>query len=369
MVGFLEATAAPSKGPAELLDAARKAAAANQLDKSPVSGPAGSKNPFADVQRSGVLVGLDVDLGKEGLSGLRPIYLTSQGVYSPKGFGSFGAKTTYVAQLKAKPGYAIGGLKLKQADGVRAVNIIYMKMNGAVLDEKDSYESGWAGNTKVGSEVLIDGHGAPLVGLHGNEDDDKVIGVGIQCVKNPAITARPTTSTAPVAGAAPTPGAETTSEEATDEAAASSTLNAGSLVVPLIMFGLVTVPLLLVGLMFIGKKSSTRQPRPGTPPPWVATGGGGLALEHYEYRMPKQWDPSASNGATKSMTMGMIGLVAWCLPIVGIPLTIYGLTQGLKGLQSERAGMAIFGIILNAIGLIMGIVNAIALAMMAMGKL
>jgi hypothetical protein len=31
--------------------------------------------------------------------------------------------------------------------------------------------------------------------------------------------------------------------------------------------------------------------------------------------------------------------------------------------------MAIFGIILNAIGLIMGIVNAIALAMMAMGKL
>lgn len=56
--------------------------------------------------------------------------------------------------------------------------------------------------------------------------------------------------------------------------------------------------------------------------------------------------------------MGIIGLIAWFIPIIGAPITIIGLIFGIKGLKSLKRGVAIAGIVLSTIGLLATIVNA-----------
>ena len=42
--------------------------------------------------------------------------------------------------------------------------------------------------------------------------------------------------------------------------------------------------------------------------------------------------------ATASMILGIIGLVAWFLPILGLPINIIGLLIGILGLKFEKKG-------------------------------
>ena len=62
--------------------------------------------------------------------------------------------------------------------------------------------------------------------------------------------------------------------------------------------------------------------------------------------------------ATASLVLGLVAIVGWCIPLVGVPLTITGLVLGIKGLGSSRRGMAIAGITLCTIFLMLSIVNA-----------
>jgi hypothetical protein len=62
--------------------------------------------------------------------------------------------------------------------------------------------------------------------------------------------------------------------------------------------------------------------------------------------------------AIASLVLGIIGLFAWCLPIVGLPVTITGLVLGIKGLKSSAKGMATAGIALCILGLVASIINA-----------
>ncbi len=69
--------------------------------------------------------------------------------------------------------------------------------------------------------------------------------------------------------------------------------------------------------------------------------------------------PSAGGGkAIASLCLGLLGLVAWFLPIIGLPTTITGLVLGIKSLHGPRQGMAIAGIVLCIIGLVASISNA-----------
>ncbi len=69
--------------------------------------------------------------------------------------------------------------------------------------------------------------------------------------------------------------------------------------------------------------------------------------------------PAAGGGkAIASLCLGLFGLVAWFLPIIGFPVTITGLVLGIKSLKGMRKGMATAGIVLCIIGLVATTANA-----------
>jgi hypothetical protein len=47
-----------------------------------------------------------------------------------------------------------------------------------------------------------------------------------------------------------------------------------------------------------------------------------------------------------SLVLGLVGLVAWVVPIAGLPITIVGLVVGAKALKRARRGMAVAGTVL-----------------------
>ena len=69
--------------------------------------------------------------------------------------------------------------------------------------------------------------------------------------------------------------------------------------------------------------------------------------------------PAAGGGkAIASLWLGLFGLIAWLLPIIGFPTTITGLVLGFKSLSGPRRGMATVGIVLCIIGLVLTTANA-----------
>jgi len=253
-------------------DAIAAGQAAQHVDRSPCSCSANGLTPFSESPRGALLVGFDIDLGREGLAGLRPIYRTAQGPYSTRGLGSFAAgKTTFQLKLEAKPGYAIGGIRVKQSDGVRAISLVFRKLNGLKLDENDSYETGWAGNTRAGDEVLLDSHESVVIGVHGFAEGEAVLGIGLICLRA-AEGAEPPSATILSPGDGPV---TLSSVDGTDSSGFFDSLMAptGNLLVPLIMFGLVTAPVLVFGVIMVSRRNRPRHRlRPFGPPPWVATG-------------------------------------------------------------------------------------------------
>ena len=63
--------------------------------------------------------------------------------------------------------------------------------------------------------------------------------------------------------------------------------------------------------------------------------------------------------AVAALVLGIIGLIAWLLPILGYPVTIVGLVLGIKSVKSEKRGMAIAGIVMCSIGLVLSLINSI----------
>lgn len=60
-----------------------------------------------------------------------------------------------------------------------------------------------------------------------------------------------------------------------------------------------------------------------------------------------------------SFILGLIGLVAWLLPILGLPIQIIALIFGIQGLSSPtKKNFAIAAIVLAILGLMLSIVNA-----------
>jgi hypothetical protein len=77
-----------------------------------------------------------------------------------------------------------------------------------------------------------------------------------------------------------------------------------------------------------------------------------------------------SGKATTSMVLGLVGIVAWFLPIIGLPVTITGLVFGIKSRNSAGRSKAIAGIVLCSIFLAASVINAaIGVYMGATGRL
>ncbi len=71
-----------------------------------------------------------------------------------------------------------------------------------------------------------------------------------------------------------------------------------------------------------------------------------------------------------SMVLGIVGFLAWCIPLFGYPVCITGLILGIVGLNKGGKGMAIAGIVMCSITLLFTVVNsAIGAYMGATGQL
>jgi len=68
--------------------------------------------------------------------------------------------------------------------------------------------------------------------------------------------------------------------------------------------------------------------------------------------------PQSPGKATASLVLGIIGLIAWFLPIIGFPITIVGLVLGVKGMESIKRDRAVAGVVLCIIGLVATIINS-----------
>lgn len=69
-------------------------------------------------------------------------------------------------------------------------------------------------------------------------------------------------------------------------------------------------------------------------------------------------DSSKNKKAEVGLVLGIISLLAWLLPLVGLPVAIIGLVYGIKGLKSLKHRVAIIAIVLSSVGLVATIANA-----------
>lgn len=80
------------------------------------------------------------------------------------------------------------------------------------------------------------------------------------------------------------------------------------------------------------------------------------------YQMPQPpggyYQPEKKGLSIASMVLGLIGLVAWLLPLVGYPVIIPGLILGIIGRKQGGKSYATAGIILCIITLVLTLINS-----------
>ena len=77
--------------------------------------------------------------------------------------------------------------------------------------------------------------------------------------------------------------------------------------------------------------------------------------QNNSYQVPQEEEKGMS---IASMVLGIVGFIAWCLPIAGYPVTIVGIVLGVKGMKKGGKGMAIAGIIMCTITLVLTLINS-----------
>jgi len=63
--------------------------------------------------------------------------------------------------------------------------------------------------------------------------------------------------------------------------------------------------------------------------------------------------------AVTSLVLGIASLLMWCCPLLGVPMAGTGLILGIVAMKGSNRGMAIAGVVLNAVGLLLAIANAV----------
>lgn len=60
-----------------------------------------------------------------------------------------------------------------------------------------------------------------------------------------------------------------------------------------------------------------------------------------------------------SMVLGIVGFVAWFLPLLGYPVTITGLVLGCLARKDRKNGFNLAGIVLSIITLVLTLINSL----------
>jgi hypothetical protein len=187
--------------------AAENAISRRLVDKTRMLGFGIEKAVFSELPPEGaILVGFDLGIGNfmdiETIYALRAVYRTEDGEASYGEHGLFKDKHTTgkrvikskvlrTMRVRARPGYAVGGLTIRSGLNINGLSIMFMRINGATLDPRQTYESDWIGDRTGGSEASISGDGAPVVGVFGNKDQDHVIALGLTYIRQPRREATP----------------------------------------------------------------------------------------------------------------------------------------------------------------------------------
>ena len=91
------------------------------------------------------------------------------------------------------------------------------------------------------------------------------------------------------------------------------------------------------------------------------------------YEDSDDWDDPEEERLEKkgstALTIGIVAMIAWLLPIVGLPVAVTGLVFGSQGARAQENGKAIAGIVLSAVGLMLTIGNSILGIMLMQGQL
>jgi len=108
-------------------------------------------------------------------------------------------------------------------------------------------------------------------------------------------------------------------------------------------------------------------PQGYAPPPYPSQPGASPYGGQYNTQPQNK---TGSGGAIASLVLGIFGVFAWLIPLIGYPVTIIGLILGIKGRKSDKRGMATAGMVLSIIFLVLSIINsAIGAYMGATGQL
>jgi hypothetical protein len=129
----------------------------------------------------GMLVGLEVGLGHaygvELVQAIQPRFQTPAGEVMGRKFGTNFTKTVSV---KARPGYAIGAIRVKAGLVVNGFSVTFMRIKGNTLDPNDSYPSDWIGDqTGGGGPTVLGGDGALIIGIIGRRSATDCNGLGL----------------------------------------------------------------------------------------------------------------------------------------------------------------------------------------------
>ncbi|MCM1107130.1 MAG: DUF4190 domain-containing protein [Blautia sp.] len=88
------------------------------------------------------------------------------------------------------------------------------------------------------------------------------------------------------------------------------------------------------------------------------TQGGDYSQQSYGYTgAPVQEEKKGLSIA--SLVLGICGFIAWCIPLIGYPVTIVGIICGVLGMKKGGRTMAIVGIVLSGITLFLTLGNSI----------
>ena len=141
----------------------------------------GNDTVFTDtVPNGGWLVGFEVGVapafGRNMTRAIRPIYKVKDNTL----FGDQqGTQLDEVTTLKAKDGYAVGGVSIMHGLGFDGIQVTFMKIADGKLDPKDSYQSQYVGSDEKKALTKLGGDGTPVIGITGRSNDKDLTGFGL----------------------------------------------------------------------------------------------------------------------------------------------------------------------------------------------
>jgi hypothetical protein len=98
-----------------------------------------------------LLVGLEVGVGKffdiDVARAVRPVFRAGDKESSGT---QRGTDLSLVTRLVARSRYAVGAMTVKAGANADGLSLTFMRIKGAALDPKDSYESDWVGDDRPG---------------------------------------------------------------------------------------------------------------------------------------------------------------------------------------------------------------------------